>query len=112
MKLRRKRDLAVGQGSLPAWGVWIEISTSIDLLGIARSLPAWGVWIEMFALISTDVRLLRRSPHGECGLKLAPFDTDGLTSGSLPAWGVWIEIFKIDSIALMVLVAPRMGSVD
>ena len=33
--------------SLPAWGVWIEISALSMMAVIFKSLPAWGVWIEM-----------------------------------------------------------------
>ena len=35
-------------GSLPAWGVWIEIRLMNTVFPISRSLPAWGVWIEIF----------------------------------------------------------------
>ena len=33
--------------SLPAWGVWIEISIVANHNGFRLSLPAWGVWIEI-----------------------------------------------------------------
>ena len=56
--------------SLPAWGVWIEISPLSYVTPPELSLPAWGVWIEMGATI---VRT-NSAPR------------------SLPAWGVWIEI--------------------
>ena len=36
------------QWSLPAWGVWIEISDKAVWACAGRtSLPAWGVWIEI-----------------------------------------------------------------
>ena len=43
--------------SLPAWGVWIEMSSQ-NTRGIEgrRSLPAWGVWIE----IREDARIAAR----------------------------------------------------
>ncbi len=31
---------------------------------------------------------------------------------SLPAWGAWIEIAPSDAGAVVLIVAPRMGSVD
>ena len=34
-----------------------------------RSLPAWGVWIEISCILQVRLRFLCRSPHGECGLK-------------------------------------------
>ena len=77
---------------------------------------------------------LRRSPHGECGLKSEYICTPAPVPGSLPAWGVWIEIsspfphrqkhkslpawgvwIEINCFFLlceMCEVAPRMGSVD
>ena len=61
-----------------------------------ESLPAWGVWIEMVKGRYDGKRKYGRSPHGECGLKLAVIA--GLTRypASLPAWGVWIEILCVD----------------
>ena len=76
--------------SLPAWGVWIEISlccvTSHDL----SSLPAWGVWIEIKGDFLKHLGAFSRSPHGECGLKY---------------------FRKVFTYAVKI-VAPRMGSVD
>ena len=40
--------------SLPAWGVWIEISTRTGIILEKRSLPAWGVWIE---IINRDCKM-------------------------------------------------------
>ena len=58
------------QWSLPARGVWIEISKSISCPVIRfPSLPARGVWIEINLLPMTDEEI-----------------------ESLPARGVWIEI--------------------
>ena len=34
-------------GSLPAWGVWIEIIYPFVCHIREKSLPAWGVWIEI-----------------------------------------------------------------
>ena len=56
------------------------------------SLPAWGVWIEIRHVTSTGARGLRRSPHGECGLKYTNGLAVAVARESLPAWGVWIEI--------------------
>ena len=56
--------------SLPAWGVWIEISRLTVTSSFRLSLPAWGVWIEIKSLYSKITGRI----------------------WSLPAWGVWIEI--------------------
>ena len=53
------------------------------------SLPAWGAWIEILS--------------------------DGILSvifSSLPAWGAWIEIIMLKANIALLMVAPRMGSVD
>ena len=77
------------------------------------SLPARGAWIEIF-VIGPTVVAIRRSPHGERGLKLpgkrylskvvsrSPHGERGLklrskglyraSYTSLPARGAWIEI--------------------
>ena len=98
------------------------------------SLPAWGVWIEIepdYAAIAAEAS---RSPHGECGLKYQSRCGGYGAYGSLPAWGVWIEIsgmmenaFSVSSLPAWgvwieianswgsneeIVVAPRMGSVD
>ena len=59
-----------GTPSLPAWGVWIEMTSTKKKSERAKSLPAWGVWIEIYV---PDFML-------------------NAGSTSLPAWGVWIEI--------------------
>ena len=76
------------------------------------SLPAWGVWIEISGGGAVNRIIEGRSPHGECGLKcLVLFELASITP-SLPAWGVWIEIEKQVDAVIEVDVAPRMGSVD
>ena len=82
--------------SLPAWGVWIEISVSAaSLTPRMVSLPAWGVWIEIPSPRVKIQTRYRRSPHGECGLKLTREEAEAALRRSLPAWGVWIEITGI-----------------
>ena len=56
-------------GSLPAWGVWIEIWRGASQNGIDLSLPAWGVWIEIALFAAGRGPAACHSPHGECGLK-------------------------------------------
>ena len=76
--------------SLPAWGVWIEISTKCRFNIGTPSLPAWGVWIEILDIIIPRIAW----------------------NVSLPAWGVWIEIVIPAESENSVRVTPRMGSVD
>ena len=79
------------RASLPAWGVWIEILKGHGcLVAVIASLPAWGVWIEMLTVCHQETHEKRRSPHGECGLKLLPYEQYNY----------------------ILTVAPRMGSVD
>ena len=55
--------------SLPTRGAWIEIALWGRLKMRSRSLPTRGAWIEIGA-VREDVRYyIRRSPHGERGLK-------------------------------------------
>ena len=75
--------------SLPAWGVWIEISGSSTSSGGKVSLPAWGVWIEIDVTEVENVVDVGHSPHGECGLK-----------------------FRYPDLQMPEQVTPRMGSVD
>ena len=57
-------------GSLPARGAWVEISSicgaACQALG---SLPARGAWVEIAWLGEAPEAAFRRSPHGERGLK-------------------------------------------
>ena len=55
---------------------------------------------------------MRRSPHGECGLKYDYGQKKFAVRWSLPAWGVWIEIPSLLFKYAIDVVAPRMGSVD
>ena len=75
--------------SLPARGVWIEITSHQSWYNAVGSLPARGVWIEiLFPPNKGDA--VGRSPQGECGLKCIVFVAVGKD----------------------VCVAPRKGSVD
>ena len=76
------------------------------------SLPAWGVWIEIVSGSKISPPCAGHSPHGECGLKLFKQAEDILQLLSLPAWGVWIEIGDTLSGIAAKYVTPRMGSVD
>ena len=104
------------------------------LRGSLASLPAWGVWIEITGITILSYSSERHSPHGECGLKFRDFGysyekfghsphgecglksvvktslSDSITS--LPAWGVWIEISNACLASSFREVTPRMGSVD
>ena len=57
-----------------------------------RSLPARGVWVEISKIIVVSFGTPSHSPHGECGLKFyVLYDLLNLLE-SLPARGVWVEI--------------------
>ena len=57
-----------------------------------KSLPARGVWIEITIARCTINGIESHSPQGECGLKLKAIDGRKADKVSLPARGVWIEI--------------------
>ena len=59
---------------------------------MGESLPARGVWIEITSKWADCVQWVSRSPQGECGLKLVPGIVPRYPQTSLPARGVWIEI--------------------
>ena len=56
--------------------------------------------------------LLRRSPHGERGLKSNHDMEKGWEGTSLPPRGAWIEIVICCRLNCLLLVAPPTGSVD
>ena len=76
--------------SLPARGVWIEITSHQSWYNAVGSLPARGVWIEIFG----------------------PFGRAIALAASLLARGVWIEITKQALDSLGTSVTPRKGSVN
>ena len=55
---------------------------------------------------------LRRSPHGERGLKFIGITSVSARLKSLPPRGAWIEIAIFDNIDQIIEVAPPTGSVD
>ncbi len=106
------------QRSLPARGAWIEILIEDFDNFYDKSLPARGAWIEIIYNSFFAGQVVRRSPRGERGLKLAnmnitfddccrsPRGERGLKSRkgksrrsarnpSLPARGAWIEIVYV-----------------
>ncbi len=54
-----------------------------------ESLPGWGEWVEI----------------GRLPLWVRTY------AASLPGWGEWVEIWMDISVAIFVLVSPRMGRV-
>ena len=78
--------------SLPTRGAWIEIREPLLCGTCITSLPTRGAWIEMACgrrVVDID---LRRSPHGERGLKSAAALLHAPAGRSLPTRGAWIEI--------------------
>ena len=89
LKFAARCTIGKAQRSLPVRGAWIEIQQCQRGEKSTPSLPVRGAWIEIFAI---------RPPW--------------LPSPSLPVRGAWIEINHITGQALLVVVAPRAGSVD
>ena len=79
--------------SLPTRGAWIEIPSGGWSIGTIASLPTRGAWIEI-AVHGAEVAVaLRRSPHGERGLKSSNLRFKQASAlVSLPTRGAWIEI--------------------
>ena len=80
--------------SLPTRGAWIEIDQPVRLHDLPQpSLPTRGAWIEISLTTTSDSRRpVRRSPHGERGLKYAACRWKSGRKLSLPTRGAWIEI--------------------
>ena len=96
--------------SLPARGVWIEIFHSWFGTAHGLSLPARGVWIEIPWPVPRRGCAARRSPQGECGLKLRGSVQLLLRGLSLPARGVWIEItYEQAAVGLVKASLPARG---
>ena len=81
---------------------------SIDKL---ESLPARGVWVEITISTLALILLSCHSPHGECGLKSDLVLDNLYLVGSLPARGVWVEINYFLGDEMPDGVTPRTGSV-
>ena len=62
-------ELLCRESSLPTRGAWIEITATTSFRASTWSLPTRGAWIEIGAQKHIDHRAIRRSPHGERGLK-------------------------------------------
>ena len=56
------------------------------------SLPTRGAWIEIISHTLSCTLRVRRSPHGERGLKFSSKTSKESTRESLPTRGAWIEI--------------------
>ena len=56
-------------GSLSSWRAWIEIVLQLGFAMLLPSLSSWRAWIEISSTPSALLPTLRRSPHGERGLK-------------------------------------------
>ena len=70
--------------SLPARGVWIEIINIVARSLRTRSLPARGVWIEISGQDLRNHGQRSRSPQGECGLKYAGVQAEPSHTGRSP----------------------------
>ena len=92
LKFRRRSPLYAQHGSLPAWGVRVEIAWAGTCRCGTTSLPAWGVRVEMFSGRIRGQAPQGHSPHGECGLKFVMGRFSSSSTMSLPAWGVRVEI--------------------
>ena len=102
-------------GSLSSWRAWIEIVLQLGFAMLLPSLSSWRAWIEISSTPSALLPTLRRSPHGERGLKSrgiglilydafcrSPHGERGLKlavrhdrrdrAESLSSWRAWIEI--------------------
>ena len=78
--------------SLPTRGAWIEITLLVPFGGCNGSLPTRGAWIEIPVSAGPPLMAVRRSPHGERGLKCTVAQAIEDHLRSLPTRGAWIEI--------------------
>ena len=62
--------------------------------------------------VCQPLQVIRRSPHGERGLKSFWKKANDKTKSSLPTRGAWIEIALYREIREKAEVAPHTGSVD
>ena len=69
LKSSKSPSLLNNFASLPARGVWVEISSPSPSLIGSLSLPARGVWVEIWHRPPCRRPSGSHSPHGECGLK-------------------------------------------
>ena len=90
MKFQLRHGRAGDTKSLPVRGAWVEIMLCVSTgMRVAMSLPVRGAWVEMLFLRQMVEPDARRSPCGERGLKFA----------------------LADDLVLLLMVAPRAGSV-
>ena len=62
--------LELSQSSLSSWRAWIEIRSWCQAPWPVWSLSSWRAWIEIPTPLRRWLKTVRRSPHGERGLKL------------------------------------------
>ena len=98
--------------SLPARGAWIEIVYVNNKRYKNESLPARGAWIEIFWKMCGSMAEIRRSPHGERGLKLLRYLCFGVYGGRSPHGERGLKCCVRGLLRVVYLVAPRTGSVD
>ena len=115
IEILRCCSTSVRRRSLSSWRAWIEIVLQLGFAMLLPSLSSWRAWIEISSTPSALLPTLRRSPHGERGLKSrgiglilydafcrSPHGERGLKSRvgpnptrwhrSLSSWRAWIEI--------------------
>ena len=113
LKLVKLVDSLVCSQSLPARGVWIEISWPWNRQRQAsRHSPQGECGLKLIEIEATARKDGSHSPQGECGLKYDPLRHHGGDVESLPARGVWIEMDTAFVHLLTPDVTPRKGSVD
>ena len=99
--------------SLPARGVWVEITPYTGTSWTASShSPRGECGLKSCVPIKSILHTHRHSPRGECGLKYRSGEkADWKLRQSLPARGVWVEMAHFVGERLPDSVTPREGSV-
>ena len=105
------KPLVVYVTSLPVRGAWVEILHPCRTAQSNQSLPVRGAWVEIKSRSCRRLRLRRRSPCGERGLKFKLVLIFVAKFRSLPVRGAWVEIAVLCAAAWSMVVAPRAGSV-
>ena len=112
LKYKKKHRCTYKLPSLSTWRAWIEISHTLNTLGIDMSLSTWRAWIEIQLKYNIKISNFSRSLHGERGLKSFGYQPLFHHEWSLSTWRAWIEMSQAIPYKALAFVALYMESVD
>ena len=98
------------QSTLPAWGATHNTVTGLRFrIRFQSTLPAWGATANNGGNLA-HTYFNPRSPHGERPRAFCKKSNIKRFQSTLPAWGATFSMFVKDTVNVISIHAPRMGS--